>query len=120
MTLIEILISVVILASAAVLVMQALARGAYALAAAKNRLTAYLVATTTMAELELHARSAQAMRPEGRFRVGRDQFQWRVETSPTSDDPPLTLVQLTVEWQQGLHTYASTITTIRQPADVPQ
>ena len=114
LTLIELLISVAILASAAVIIMQALARGAYTLALAHNRLRAYAFCASKMADLETHFRDANPLDTHGEFRNGRDQFQWHVETSPVSDDPPFELVTLTVGWQQGRAAYESQVSALRR------
>ena len=116
LTLIELLISVAILASAAVLIMQALARGAYTLALADNRLKAYAFCATKMADLEMQFNSAAALDTHGEFRSGRDQFEWHVESSAISDDPTLELITLTVGWQQGRDAYTSHVSALRHLA----
>ena len=113
LTLIEILISVIILASASVLMMQALAKGAYTLTVAKNRISAYAFAASKMADLELALEQGAELDPRGQFRIGRDAFQWRVEQAPFDEGPNLERVTLTVEWHQGRHDYASQVNTLR-------
>ena len=119
LTLIEVLVSIAILASASVLVMQAFVRGAYVLALARNRLGAYTFASAKMADLELGFARGVAPKPSGQFQIGRDQFQWRVEAAPASQDPELELVTLTVDWHQGSRAYASRVSMLRRLPEVP-
>ena len=121
LTLIEILVSVAILASAMVLIMQALARGASALNLARNRLSAYRFSVAKMADLELSAGQPSVPRTEGQFRAGRDEFHWRVEAASSPDEPQLELVNLIVAWDQGRHTYESQVSALRPvPAPAPK
>ncbi len=113
-TLIEILISVVILASASVLVMQALARGAYTLAVATNRIRAYAFVATKMAELSTSLRQGIAPDRSGHFRVGRDEFRWYVQSSELPDGPKLELITLTVGWRQGRRPYEARVGMVRR------
>ena len=106
-TLIEILVSVAILASAIVLIMQAFARGAYALSLSRNRLRAYTFAAAKMADLELGVRQGIPPKPDGQFRIGQDRFHWQVSAAPIPDEPALALVTLTVGWTQGRREYTS-------------
>ena len=117
LTLIEILISVVILAFASVLILQALAKGAYTLNVAKNRMRAYAFACAKMADLELSFKQGARPAPTGEFRVGRDRFQWRVETSKLPERPPLERVTLTVQWHQGRKAYESQVSTFERVAE---
>jgi hypothetical protein len=112
--LIEILISVAILASASVLILQAFARGAYALAAADRRFQAYSFTTSKMADVELALQQGLLPTPEGEFRKGREMFRWRVETAPSDEDPRFERVTLIVEWSQGRQPYASEVTLLRR------
>ena len=120
-TLIEILVSVAILASAIVLIMQAFARGAYALNLSSNRLRAYAFAASKMADLELSVRQGVEPKPDGQFRIGQDRFQWQVSATPIPDEPALKLVTLTVEWAQGKRSYTSQTSLVtRAPAAQPE
>jgi type II secretion system protein I len=114
LTLVEILVSIAILAGATVFVLQALVRGAHALSLARNRMRAYTFASAKMADLELQFRQGLSPDPAGRFRVGRDQFLWRVSAEPSASDPRLERVTLTVSWQQGAHAYATHLGTLRR------
>lgn len=114
MTLIEILVSVAILATALVFILQACARGAYVLTQSKYRLRAYAFASAKMADVELAFRQGVVPKTAGEFRVGPDQFHWRVETAPSTDDPQLEQVTLTVDWRQGRNAYESRVVTMRR------
>jgi prepilin-type N-terminal cleavage/methylation domain-containing protein len=119
LTLVEILVSVAILASAAVLIMQALAKGAYVSTLAHNRLRAYAFSTAKLTDLEVAF--AQGLTPdsEGEFRDGRQSFHWLVETAPAAADPALEQVTLTVDWRQGRHAHDSHVTMVRRLPAVP-
>ena len=104
-SLIEILVSVAILAGALALILQGLVRGAYALSVAKHRLQAYAFSTAKMAEVELLARTGEAPTTEGSFRAGRDNFAWQLQAAPISDSDRLELVTLIVNWRQGQRPY---------------
>ena len=109
LTLVEILVSVVILASAMVLIMQAFARGAQALSLARNRLRAYSFAMEKMADLELDFVQQIAPRLNGQFHRGHDLFHWRVEATAVADEPQLQWISLIVSWPQNQSVYESRV-----------
>ena len=114
-TLIEILVSVAILASAMVFILQALARSAYTLSVASDRLNAYVVSAQKMADLELALWQRQVPDPKGHVRLGRQEFDWHVDSSPMSvDDPQLEVVTLTVSWYRDRKPYASQVNLLRR------
>jgi hypothetical protein len=100
-TLVEILVSVAILAAAVVLIMQALLRGAYASTLAEQRFHAYAFSVGKLADLEMALHTGQTLAPHGRFRMGNDQFTWQLETAPLPEDAQLELMTLTVGWGTG-------------------
>ena len=101
--------------------MQALARGAHALAAAQYRSTAYAFAAAKLADLEMSLQQQQELRTSGRFGSGPNAFDWQVTTAPQDDQPQLEQVTLTVDWRQGPHRYASSFSTVRRaPAEERQ
>lgn len=106
LTLVEILISVSILAFALVLILQSLGRGAYALALASNRLRAYEFAAAKLGELELAWRRGEEPKAAGSFGMGGTPFEWSLEEQPL-DDPMMALSTLTIRWSQGRHEQAS-------------
>ena len=113
LTFVEILISVAILAGAVVLIMQALARGAYLMRLAENRLLAYTFATAKMADLETSLRQGEVPKLFGEFRNGLERFDWRVHADP-EEDPRLERLTLTVEWRQGRDAYQSSVSLLRR------
>ena len=120
LTLVEILISVALLASAAVLVMQALAKGAYVSALAHDRLDAYTFASAKLADLDVAMAQGLVPDPAGQFRVGRQLYRWHLDTAPVAEHPWLEQMTLTVDWQQGRHARESHVTAIRRLAELPQ
>jgi hypothetical protein len=108
-----VLISIAILAIGQVLIMQALARGAHALAIAERRSTADAFAAAKLADIDLRAHQGQEIDADGRFGSGRNAFGWRVERALQPDHPTLELVTLTVDWPQGKTRAASRFTTVR-------
>ncbi|MBI4343451.1 MAG: prepilin-type N-terminal cleavage/methylation domain-containing protein [Candidatus Omnitrophica bacterium] len=120
LTLVEILVSVAILAGGTVLVLQALARGAQALSIARNRSVVYAFSAAKMADLELAAHEGGASQREGSFTQGRERFRWRVEHAPVEASPLLERLSLTVAWRQGARDYAvDTSTLVPRPTAQP-
>ena len=117
LTLVEILLSVAILSCGVVLVMQALVRGAYALARAEHQLQAYTFARAKMADIDMAVKQGIEPKIKGEFRMGSMPYQWRLETSVLEDEPTLQLMTLWVGWRQGGYDYASTVSAVtRLPA----
>lgn len=119
MTLVEVLISVAILAIGAVLIMQALARGAFAQALAQHRATAYAFAAAKLADLEMIAAAGAIPASSGRFWAGQDAFEWQVGAAPLDDAPELQLLTLTVSWRQGRHRYESSYSVVQRAPEPP-
>ena len=119
MTLVEVLVSIAILAAGATIIMQSLARGAHALALSQRRVTAYGFAASKLADLELAAAQGETVRTAGAFGVGKDRFEWRLEPAPL-EVPSLQTVTLTVEWRQGGQRYESRFSTVQPvpPEDI--
>ena len=114
LTLIELLLSIAILASALAVILQGLVRSTYAMSVARNRLHAYAFITSKLAEVELAARQEKALRPEGSFRLNHDLFSWHLDDSLLS--PTIKLTSLRVEWQQADHPYSlAAAVTLPQP-----
>lgn len=113
LTLIEILISISILAFALVLILQSLGRGAYALALAGNRLRAYEFAAAKLGDLELAWRAGEAPKAKGSFRLGGTAFDWAVLSQPV-DHPELALSTLTIRWDQGRHAQESQVEAVHR------
>jgi len=120
-TFIEVLVSVVILAAGAPLIMQALARVSYAHAVAEQHATAYLFAASKLPEIDLAAREARELKDheEGSFRVGNQAFEWQVVATPVADDPDLASVLLTVSWGHGANAYERRFETLLRVPEEP-
>ena len=111
--------SIAILAASAVILTQALARGASTLALAQRRMTAYSFAASKLADLELAAAEGKTVRTAGAFGDDTDRFEWHLDASPL-DVPSLQTMTLTVEWRQGGRRYESSFSTVQPvpPEDV--
>ena len=114
LTLIEILVSVAILAGSLALILQALARGSYALAVADNRFTSYAFLVAKLADVDTMIARGHTMTTEGQFRSGRQPFHWRLDTVPSPEDPLLEQVTLRVMWRQGERDYHSDVSLLRR------
>ena len=117
LTLIEVLVSVVILSAGAVVLTQSLANAAHAQAIAESRMQAYLLAASKLGELELTAARGELVpaQVEGTIRVAGDAFGWSAIASAPNDDLVQT-VRLRISWQQGPHAYAQQFeTAVRLP-----
>jgi len=119
-TLVEILVSVAILAVGSVVLCQALARGAYAVALAKRHATAYLFSISKLADLELMLRQGPLEKTSGQFGAGRDAFVWKVDAEVSPELPQLQQLKLTVNWKQGDHIYDSELNLVRRIAEPRQ
>ena len=117
LTLIEVLVSVVILSAGAVVLTQSLAGAAHAQAVAELRMQAYLLAASKLGELELLAARGEPLSPqeEGVIRVDGQVFDWSATASPLTIDLVQT-VQLRVSWRQGSRAYTQQMdTAVRLP-----
>ncbi len=106
LTLIELLLSVVLFASVAVVVLPALGSASQMTQLAVRKGEAYLHGMTKMSELELQFTESETPPHigSGRFRSklgGPTPYSWEVFTEPYSEDPPLQKVTLIVAWPRG-------------------
>lgn len=104
LTLIEVLISVILLAGGAVLVMQSFATGWEAIVRADERANAYLFALSKLADLELANQQGRdlAERTEGSFRAGAKPFSWHLDVRAGEKSAnSAQLVTLSVSWPRG-------------------
>ncbi|MBI4342931.1 MAG: prepilin-type N-terminal cleavage/methylation domain-containing protein [Candidatus Omnitrophica bacterium] len=113
-TLVEVLLSIAILSAGAVLVMQALARGAFALNAAEARTTVYTFAAAKLADLEIGFGQGLIPKTSGEFKADGQPIRWRLETSPVAEEPELELVTLAVSWPQGRQRQEERFTMVRR------
>lgn len=112
LTLIEVLLSVIVLATGVVLILQAFATSSRVLLRARNRLDAYTFASAKMGDLESAFQQRKTPKLHGVFHNGTRKFTWHVTTTPTESDPALHEVALTVGWKQGLHDFTTGVTTL--------
>jgi len=113
LTLIEVLITIMILSGGAVLVIQALGRGAQALARAKTQMVVYQFARAKMADVELGLRQGEELAPRGRFQSNGEEYRWSVAAQPL-EEPELERVTLTVDWSLGRYSYDAKFSTVRR------
>ena len=109
LTLVEVLVSIAILAASLAVILQGLSRAAYLTSVAKHRLQAVSFAQAKLAELELAGAARAELKPDGDFRIGRDLFTWHVASSPNDAGDQ---VDLTVSWEQGQHPFNVHVTTL--------
>ena len=114
LTLIEVLISVVLLAMGAVFIMQALARISYAQLVAEDRRSAYFFSLSKMAEIELSVWQGTFPKEgeHGRVRVGASTGSWDVTASPLADDSQEMAIVLTTSWHRGADAFTHHVETI--------
>ena len=115
LSLIEILVTVTLLAAGGVWVLQAFARSWEASTVAQQRGTAYLLALTKMSEIELRLREeppVEVLTREGDVRQLPQTYHWAWQATPMADQPPTFAVDLTVGWQQGRVPYEERLSTI--------
>ena len=113
-TIVEVLLSIAILSVGAVLVMQALARGAYAVTVADARTTVYTFASAKLADLDVAFTQGSMPRTGGKFTSDGTPFQWQLDTSPVSGEPELEMATLTVQWSQAGTTRHESFSTVRR------
>ena len=123
LTLIEVLISVVILSTGAVLVMHAFAKAWETVRVAEHRAAADVFALSKMADLELaNQQGLDLMKhPSGAFRADGHPFSWHVSVEgPDAEHPDRSsLVTLTVTWPRGGDTDQLQCHTLLRPPVVP-
>ena len=122
LTLIEVLVSIVILSTGVALVLPAFARIVHAQELAARSTQAYLFAVSKIAEVELSA--LQGIVPteveEGSFRVGQQPYVWELSAVPVAEDPQVHLVTLDVAWRFGQdHSTRNFSTLVRVPTESP-
>ena len=117
LTLIEVLVSIVILSSATVAVMQAMARIAYAQTFAEQESRAFLLGASKLAELELATMRGELDRPEsGTLFSGAQAYGWDASLASDGTDPYLKTLNLNVHWTYRDREYGQRLATqVRQP-----
>jgi prepilin-type N-terminal cleavage/methylation domain-containing protein len=112
-TLVEVLVSIVILAAGAVGISEALARAADASSIVDGYMAGHLFALSKMAEVEQTARTGEPVEDQsGTFLVGREPYRWQLTAVPIPDAPTLRTVELAVEWRRGPRTFERRLSTL--------
>lgn len=121
LTLVEILISVALLSSGAVLVMHAYAKIWQTTRIAEHRAAAHMFALSKMADLELanHQGLELTRRPSGTFRADGHPYTWYVSAALSDPEHPEgpALVTLTVTWPRGGDTDRLQLQTLLRPTE---
>ena len=114
LTLVEVLVSVVIIAIGTVVVMQALARVAQAQVVADDRVQASLVASAKMVEAELATVDGTPLSEHdgGHLRVNEQPFDWTLSAAASAEDPQVQAITLAVSWSRGQKTYRQEVSTL--------
>ncbi len=122
LTLVEVLVSVVLIAVGTVVVMQALAKVAQAQAIAEDRAQAYLIASTKMAEAELATMDGTPLSEHdgGHLRVNQQPFDWTLNATTSAEDAQVQAITLAVSWSRGQKTYRQEVSAlVRLPQESP-
>lgn len=121
LTLIELLVSIVILSVGAIFVLRAYAKTAHALMIAEDRFNSYVFSVSKMAEKEMALREGLDVETgeEGTFQVEGQRFDWDIAVEPLSEEQ-LNLMTLTVVWRRAGHTFEDHIQTLFKPPEVDE
>ncbi len=121
LTLIEVLVSVVILSTGSVLILQALAKVAEAQARLDDQANLYLFAISKMAEAELAVETGALPRDQesGSFRVESQTFDWALSVSPAVDDPQVYTIGLDVEVRNPSRPLSQRVETVLRVPPAP-
>jgi type II secretory pathway pseudopilin PulG len=123
MTLVELLVCVVVLASVASIVLPSLAAVSKLVQAAEGEALAYVYAQRELAVLQLKAREVSSLEdfPEkGGGLLKRDKrYRWALSAFPFTEDPALRLVQVHTTWpgRRGIEKYVVTTALRIEPVE---
>jgi len=114
MTLVEVLLSVVILSTSSMFVLEALAKVAQVQAAIESRMTAYSIASSRMADIEIARVNPEMLEVDvrGVKRVGQNTFRWNTTVATYDEEFSIQSVSLGVQWQQGEDLYTMNFDTL--------
>ena len=101
-------------------VMEALARAAYAMTLAEGYSGSHLVALAKMSDLERAARAGEALREHdhGRVQLGQQWFEWDSLAPPVEEPSRAQSLALTVTWNHGqkhFERHLETLVTVPKP-----
>ena len=105
LTLIEVLVSIVLVSVGAIGITHALVRASYAMNVVEQSSAVQLFTVSKMANLELAVESGDTLadHEDGSFRLGQQQFEWHVDSPPPPEGESMQAVSLNVTWQDGRH-----------------
>ena len=119
LTLVEVLVSLVILSVGAVTILQAMVRISHAQALAAYQSKAYLVALSKLGDVEVAFREGRDVEASdtGTVRIGEHAFQWDLASTSLVGEPLVRVVSLAVRWRAGTQTFQRRFETqLRLPA----
>ena len=122
LTLIEVLVSLVILSAGAVTILQAMMRISHAQILTTYQSKAYLFALSKLGDVEMAFRQGGDVKEhdDGTVRVGECAFQWELAAIPLVEEPLVRAVSLAVRWRAGAQDFQRRFETqLRQMPPAP-
>ena len=107
LTLIEVLVSLVILSVGAVTILQAMMRISHAQILTTYQSKASLFALSKLGDVEMAFRQGSDVKEHdgGTVRVGECAFQWELAATPLVEEPLVRVVSLAVRWRAGAQNF---------------
>ena len=108
-TLIEVLLSLMVISVGAVFILQALAKIAETFTIAENRIVAYRFTASKLEEIESTPSDKETflLPQEGAFKEGNTRFNWSwTPRLVLEEDPTLAEASFTVRWKRGVWEYS--------------
>ena len=107
LTLVEVLVSLVILSVGAVTILQAMVRISHAQALATYQSKAYLFALSKLGDVEVAFREGKDVEASdtGTVRMGEHAFQWELVATPLVKESLVRVVSLAVRWRAGTRAF---------------
>ena len=103
LTLVELLVTVSLLAAAAVAILPGLAVAARVARVLERRTQAYFYAFNQLSEIDTSIAMGQmpAEEDDGKVDFGADRIQWRLTAAPAGSDASLRILHLDLSWPRG-------------------
>lgn len=120
-SLVEVLVSVLILSAGSIAVMQALGQASAGLTSAERRREALFISSSKMAEAELALRLGFELEEKngGTVRLGEQSMVWNLSAVPDESRPRVKTLELSVEWNDGGRTRRHGLSTVLRRAKLP-
>ena len=118
-TLIEVMLSVVILSLGFTLILQGFSQALNTLRISQNNAKASMLADSKMAELQINAKEGQDVLSSGvneKILLNNIEFYWRSEVTLDQEDENLNKTVATLSWQEGKRKGATPIVTYLRSA----